>query len=181
MRVWRFFMFALVADAVLAFAEETRKPLSICELFANLQAYRNKIVTIRGELISTDEGVYLDERCPKPLVTSGFVWGNPIVIWLTQTGSSDVENRTSPMPETDVSPIADDLLKKYATDSSVRIWITVAGRLETREKFVMVLRGDGKTVPYGYGHMNACPAQLVCYQMKDVVVERKRPPRRKSR
>jgi len=32
----------------------------------------------------------------------------------------------------------------------------------------MVLRGDGKTVPYGYGHMNACPAQLVYQEIKDV-------------
>jgi hypothetical protein len=181
MRSMHLVIVSLIATSILASAKDARRPIGVCELLTELQRYRDKIVTIRGELVTTDEGVYLDEKCPKPLVTSGFVWTNPIGVWLTQPGSNDVENRTSPAPETDVRPTADDLLKKYVTDSSVRIWVTVTGRLETREKFLMVLRGDGKTVPFGYGHMNACPAQLVCYQMKDVFVERRSPPGRKTR
>jgi hypothetical protein len=74
-----------------------------------------------------------------------------------------------------VDPASSKLLNQYAGDSKARIWITVRGRLETRLKFELVQWGDGKQRPYGYGHLNASPAQLVYQEMRDAVIRSSAP------
>jgi hypothetical protein len=161
-----------LAVAPLAAAEPPR-PLSVCELLARLGQYRNIVVTARGELIGTEEGLWLrGEKCPKPLVTAGFEWQNPVGVWLTPPSSKMGERQSYPAPE--VSPewrAAKLVLEKYLGTPDAAVWVTVTGVFETRAQFEIVLRGDGKRVPYGYGHLNGAPAQIVYYELKDAEVK----------
>jgi hypothetical protein len=129
------------------------------------------MVTIRGELLRTEEGSYLSAvECQKPLVVSGFTWEPEYAIDLTTPDSVLVESPELPVAAVSVDPASSKLLNHYAGDSKARILITVRGRLETRRNFELVQWGDGKQRPYGYGHLNASPAQLVYQELRDAVI-----------
>lgn len=153
---------------------ELTKPVSVCDLLADPQKHRNKVVTVRGELIGTGERLWLrGERCPKPLITSGYEWPNPIGIWLTPPESKMGERPSYPAPPVSAAwKEAMPLLQKNVGLPDRRVWVTVTGNFETRQRFEMVPRGDGKVVPYGYGHLNGAPAQIVYYEFWDVEVKR---------
>jgi hypothetical protein len=161
----------MIFFAMGCFLQGQPRTVTVCEILADLQSYRNKIVSVSGELVQTEEGTYLrGKACPKPLVTSGHVW--PSLLNLERPTSPLVEQRDAVPSKVSVDPALESLSREDAENPSVHVWVTVTGRLETRSRFEMVLRGDGKTVPYGYGHLNGCPAQLVYQAIKDVVVEK---------
>jgi hypothetical protein len=163
----------LTAGAASSQVAEAPTPLSVCDLLTNSQQRRNTVVTVQGELIGTEEGLWLrGEKCPNPLVTSGYEWRNPVGIWLTPPESKMGERSSYPAPP--VSPewkAAKPLLEKYVGLLGTRVWVTVTGVFETRVQFELVLRGDGKKVPYGYGHLNGAPAQIVYFEFRDVEVK----------
>jgi hypothetical protein len=153
--------------------------LTVCEVLKALPKYRDETVTIRGELLRTEEGSYLSAiECQKPLVVSGHTWEPEAAINLTTPDSRSVENPESPVPKVIVDPVSSVLLRQYAADFKTRIWITVRGRLETRVSFDIVKWGDGTLRPYGYGHLNLSPAQLVYFEMKDAAIGSSGPTKR---
>ena len=158
--------------AILALSDSKTAPtLNVCEVLNALPRYRDETVTIRGELLRTEEGSYLSAvECQKPLMVSGHTWRPESAISLTPPDSPSVGRPESPVPKVSVDPGSSMLLNQYATDSKARIWITVRGRLETRVSFEVVKWGDGTLRPYGYGHLNLSPAQLVYFEMKDAVI-----------
>lgn len=168
----------LLAAAFLLDHSNTPRTLTVCEVLKALPKYRNEIVTIRGEILRTEEGSYLSAaECQKSLVISGQTWDPESAINLTPPDSPSVENREVPLSTVRVDAVTGKLLGQYAGSPGVRIWITVRGRLETRLKFERVKWGDGTLRPYGYGHLNLSPAQMVYQEMKDAVIQ-ERPPKR---
>ncbi|MBN9658996.1 MAG: hypothetical protein J0H49_12505 [Acidobacteria bacterium] len=138
---------------------QSSKPLSVCEVLADLQSYRGKVISVRGQLLRGEEGSYLtSDKCARPLETNGYTWKNPIPLSLLP-GSADIA----------VSAQSRERLIQASANTDKAVWVTYAGRLETRTSFEMVHRGDGQVVPYGYGHLNACPAELIFTEIRDVV------------
>lgn len=169
---WIFLVLPLLADS------KTSPPLTVCEVLNALPRYRNQMVTIRGELRSTEEGTYLSAaECHKPLVVSGQTWEPERAISLIPPDSTSVEHPESPAPIVKVDPASGKLLSQPSADSKGRVWITIRGRLETRLNFELVRWGDGTLRPYGYGHLNLSPAQLVYQEMRDAAI---RPPSAKK-
>lgn len=80
---------------------------------------------------------------------------------------SGIENPKSSTP-VKVEQLDPERIK--AAGPGAKIYATVTGRLDARVHYEMVLRGDGKVVPYGYGHLNAGPAQIVYEEIKDPVI-----------
>lgn len=159
-------------------AGQEQQVLTVCDILTSRLIYRGKIVTVRGELASSSHGSYLrTDRCPKPLLTEGFVWPNSIHI--AQPGSPDVEDRTAKDPTPKMDGESRLLLKK--AQSTDRVRVTVTGRFETRLEFVLVQWGDGTVHGYGYGHLNLAPAQLVRYSIGDVEIVKDAIPTEKKR
>jgi len=142
--------------------------LKVCEVLSNRNSYMGQRIRIRGTLIESDEGSYLtDEGCPQ-LVTDGYAWPTPSLIALKyqeRPTSQDVKQSRS----TITKELADSEILKIVKNGA-KIHVTVIGRLETRPHFEMVLRGDGKMLPNGYGHLNACPAQIVYQEIRDMEI-----------
>jgi hypothetical protein len=128
-----------------------------CDVLGDLQRYRGKVIKVRGILAGMSEGLYLkpgkSEGCTKALIISGYEWHNPMFN-LTPPGSPLVEDNI-------LGPHAYDRDDGIPPAAQGEIWVVVTARVEAREKLTMVLAGGGRSVPYGYGHLNACPAQLV--------------------
>ena len=164
--IWILLLLSLLSDS------KVSQPLSVCEVLKALPKHRNQMVTIRGEVLRTEEGTYLRAvECQKPLLVAGLTWEPAYAIHLTPPDSPLVESPELPIPTVTVDPASSRLMSQYAADAKTRIWLTVRGRLETRITFELVKWGDGKLRPYGYGHLNLSPAQLVYQQMKDAVVQ----------
>lgn len=147
------------------------KPVNVCAVLLHLEEYRNKRVSIRGELLVHPHGTVLRmEKCPVPLITSGHVW--PTMIYLIPADSNLAESPGRVPPGFSVDRAWAPVLEKGSRERDARLWVTVVGRLETRRRFEIVERGDGKTLPVGYGHLNAYPAQLVYEEFKDVLARK---------
>lgn len=155
-------------SAVLLGQVKRPEPLTVCEVLSRLSFYRGQGITVRGELRRGDEGRALSGEGCRSLITDGYHWSSPSAIALTYSESSGVQDSKSETQTVKLEHVDPNLLK--AAGRGDKIYVTVTGQLETRVHFEMVLRGDGKVVPYGYGHLNACPAQLVYHEMKEVEV-----------
>jgi hypothetical protein len=148
--------------------ERAPKALTVCEVLSKLGEYRGKQIVVRGELIGGYHGGGLrGEGCP-PLTTDGYTWPSPVLIALTPPGSRMVENPSSPAPIVRVEPFDEAKLKNAGPEAKVHV--TVVGRLETRLRLEIIRSPNGKSWPYGYGHLNACPAQIVYEEIRDHVI-----------
>jgi hypothetical protein len=156
--VVRLILFALLLTLGCTAQPTKDNVLSACDVLTHLQDYRGKEILVRGILRSTDEGLYLvpagAEKCLHTLDVSGYEWRDP-VFNLVQPGSPMVE-RPDLRPHTYVP------IPEVPVGSRRERWVIVSARVESREHLTMVLIGNrGQTVPYGYGHLNRRPAQLV--------------------
>jgi len=135
-------------------------PMTVCQVISQRDTYRDLHVEIRGRLKSTSEGSYLEGEGCQDLVTDGFKWATSAIALGYGTPGKPPKIEPS------------DLVKLQSAGPNDVLYVTVVGLFETRIHFEMVTRGDGKTVPNGYGHLNASPAQLRYQEMKDVTVMR---------
>ena len=133
------------------------KPLTVCDILADLQKYRGSIIQVRDEWLGTD----LHGRNCAPPRTGDYVW-EP-AIWLLDPTSPILEKEGTPATWK-VDQIAYDQairqLRRYRT-----VTATFIGRLDVRAEGLQTARGVGN----GYGHLNRFPAQLVIATVRDVV------------
>jgi hypothetical protein len=162
-------LLVILADQVST--DQDLRTLTVCDVLRNRLAYQDKIVAVRGELIRGEEHFYLRmESCTEKLVTSGFRW--PDAITLERPGSPLVERAVDYEEDLEALSHISLVLEKVAKSGSpMRVWATFVGKLETRTNFPMVRTGAGQVVGYGFGHLNAFPAQLVYRSVKDIVAK----------
>jgi hypothetical protein len=150
------------------------KILSLCEALAQLPSLKGKEVAVRGMWFATDEGRWLvpsDSKCPRHLITEGFVWNNSIHLVEANAPFYHENSRA----ESDL-----DRKLKVANHQPERYFvvITFIGRLETRVPPQVVRSPDGMVTGYGFGHLNISPAELTYTRFTDVkLVEEKPPPK----
>lgn len=140
-------------------------PISVCEALRKLRDLNGKVVSIRAQVVATDELYYLiGTACEKPLVTDGYTWKNPAGIALLP---DKLPAQVKPEDLVVLNP-------EQPTDSDVII-ATFTGRFESRERYEVVALANGVRIPYGYGHMGGFPAQLVIKEIRDAKSERRKP------
>src|ERR1041385_303409 len=137
------------------------KPLTVCEILADLAKYRGNVIQVRDEWLGTS----LYGRDCAPPQTGDYVW-EP-AIWLIEPGSLILEKEGTP---------ASWKLDQRAYDQATRaLWqkktgsATVIGRLDARSEGLQTSRGVGN----GYGQLGRFPAQLVIVTVKDVSEKRR--------
>ena len=149
-------------------SKHTIPVLTVCEALNNLSQHNGKVVVVVGKLVGTEEGSWLREDCDEKIVTDGYTWENIISL-------AYVRSAVEPPPRVpkdfdwDLTLLLKKLkqvrrttrlqvLKQYNyTDR----WFAVFGRFETRLPLQVALGGGDKLFGYGFGHLNAAPAQLI--------------------
>jgi hypothetical protein len=143
---------------------ETLRPLTVCDVFRDLQRYNGMPLAVLGVEVSGKEAQYLWEGgCEAPLVTGAHKWGNQITFaW---------KDRSAPSPPASfrIDPVT-LAVKSARVKSQTPLeprsrgyhdrLVVVYGRFETRERFVEVKIYDG-VAGNGFGHMGFAPAQLL--------------------
>lgn len=146
--------------SVLAFQSRSVRPVSVCDVIPNLDAYKGQTVAVVGRLSGTDEGTCLaEENCPQVLQMNGFTW--PAALWITA-------DTAAPKRKEGQKLIDQEVLKRKVLDVSSRTplfprsgYAVLYGRLEAREKLEVFKYPDGHKTGVGFGHLGIAPAQLV--------------------
>jgi hypothetical protein len=154
------------------------KPITVCDVVANPNAYAGRDVAVLGRLGQTMEGAWLSEdHCEKQIETDGYVW--PSSIWIAG-------DRTAPDPPLGLLVLDGDALsEKVASVRGTTVlrtvktvcwtpsekphqcevqenWSVIYGRIETQQ----ILRRPNGSGPdrdwgNGFGHLNSTPLQIL--------------------
>ena len=140
--------------------------LSVCGVLATDPTRLNgQILTVRGSLSGTDEGIWLSGQCETHLVTKGLVWGNDLAV-LVET-SDETQRSWDKMRRT-----LDQLRVKFERDE---VEVTFVGKLVTRNSMdEEVIQRPYGLVKAGFGHMGASPAEIDVISVVNVNVKRRR-------
>jgi len=158
----------MVGDAA---KSEIRSPISVCELLENRLKYDGQIVAVRGVVEGSTEGAALiGDHCLRPIVTQGYTWPNAISLsYDLSLDSPHTVNFTRNFRQIDrIDREARRIKQKYP---DVKIAYTYVGLFETRAKLGQATNLTGEFVPAGFGHLGACPAQLVIQTVRDPRVQ----------
>lgn len=160
----------IVAAALSARAAEPQQipVLTVCEVLAGLTQYDGRTIVVVGRLTSTTEGAWLDESCEPKILIEGYAWANMISLTYSRGSAGTPPKRTNgfkwdkPKLKAKLRQVQKtttlQVLKKYNYRDK---WFAIVGRFETRVPLTVGLGGDGKPRGYGFGHLNAAPAQLI--------------------
>jgi hypothetical protein len=163
------FLFAAITIQWLAATAPARvaAALSVCEVLANDPTKLNgKVISVRGLLGATGEGMWLVGECKTHLVTKSLQWGNDLSVYLPP----DDDRATSSWER-----MSEKLKRLHADLSRDRVWVTILGRLETRRS----MEDEVVQMPYGlrragFGHMGDSPAEINVMSIEDVRIEHPR-------
>jgi hypothetical protein len=142
--------------------------VSVCEVLNDLARYNGKPIVIVGRFAYTDEGTWLSEDCERKIVTHGYTWANII-------STTYVRSQVEPPPGLPKGFKWEERLLKLKLEqvrrtTTLRVlkqyhysdkWVAMFGRFETRLPLQVAVGGGGRLMGYGFGHLNAAPAQLI--------------------
>jgi hypothetical protein len=139
--------------------------MRVCELLGDDPTKLNgKTVKVRGLLTASDEGIWLLGECKTHLVTKGFIWANHLSVYV------EVFNEATARSWDEMNL---KLRRLHADASKDRIWVTLVGRIETRQSMDDEVIGTppGPVRPIGFGHLNGAPAEINVISVEDVTLE----------
>jgi len=156
-----------------ATAESTAATVKICELFSNPTRWNGKMVRVRGGLVrgSPEDGLLLSgEQCPKAIQVKGVTW--PKLIFLEAP-----ENAVPPKKfdfQTD-NPAMDKMnllfWRVQVGGRREHVEGTVVGVFETQSPLESLVQESWEDPHFGFGHLNAIPAQIVVKTIEDMRIE----------
>jgi hypothetical protein len=139
------------------------RPVTVCEVLANLDTYRGKTVAVVGRLGGTDEGVWLaQDNCDHELQSNGFIWPN--MLWITTNSHAPSPAEGSRLID---KKVLEEKVLQLAAGTKLRPipahdeYAVLYGRLDASEKLETFTYPNGTVRGFGYGHLDAAPAQLV--------------------
>ena len=170
----------LASPLLLRGATETINPITVCQVIAAPEQFKDKTVILVGKLIEDWEGTWISEaKCRKHIVSGTYVWPNEA--WV----SCCYEPAPDPPPPGLLSSTKSALAKALAKvkrrtrisigqsredpNNSVPCigcvterWVVIYGRIELREQLTQPSGvGPGGQFGNGFGHMASAPIQVV--------------------
>jgi len=165
--------------------------MSICDLFKDLRAYANKVISVTGQLYLGSEifalagqcdGKFVTKFAPTPPAIRGardltqeYVW--PTALYLAD--SSEVGTGDKPVAFVTDRKARDQVLGRIKSERSrladreVRVLVTGVGQLRLKDQYYVGKAADGTLIGGGYGHLGIYPGELVIKTMRDPVIETK--------
>lgn len=138
--------------------------VSVCQALQDRVQYHGKTIIVVGLVSATDEGSWMIGKCEHPIVTDGFSWGNIISLAVSNPREAPLRIPPGfPWDEKRLEAKREELQKHLPAkkDNPDDKWYAIVGRLETRIPLQTVVAGSGRIMGYGFGHLNAAPAQLI--------------------
>ena len=129
--------------------------IPICTLFQNLSKWKGKRVAVRGEFVSTMEGWWISGNCQGVFITDGYRW--PVLINLGVPAYHSKE--TAELYQARWPAVSKGENFKGMPDAIKTV--TFVGTLRVRPDYHVTCIPDGTYRAFGYGHMNAAPAELI--------------------
>ena len=138
--------------------------------------WKGKRIAVRAEESGTFEGTWLSGDCKDRFVTDGLQWP-----------ASVVEGSPAYHSGEDFDPLfggdSKSLARARAKETELRrgrynvsTVDTFVGTLRVRDQYFAECQEDGQMFGYGYGHLNAAPAELMLEAVLDIdVTPRKEP------
>ena len=143
--------------------KEPLRTLTVCELFKDLPAYQDRMVSVRG-IYYRDLG---QEGCPNQFVAGGRRWPSALDLRSSElrlTGDRSVEIATD---QESWNQLDRAVIRVGQEGHRAEVWATVTG----------LLRGPyrtgrpGKVTIGGFGHLGVYPAELVVKRVSDIEVK----------
>jgi hypothetical protein len=137
----------------------------MCQLFADLPSYQDKMIIVKGIFFYG----LRQPNCPKAFVTGGPEWSSAIN-WVNSNYPADKYERAVEFITDEDSWNKLDLLAISEGRKGRReeIWVTVEGRLRGPQRY---LRPRVKGGIGGYGHLGQLPAELVVKRVIKIEIE----------
>jgi hypothetical protein len=154
--------------------ESDPETITVCDALRDPLQYNGKIVALRGYLVSTDEGSWLNGDCKERLkTTSDLEWPN--AVWVGGPRSAAIHNLTFERDERAMEQVRKQIAQAAKGLERYRIWVTYIGLFETwtNIKAAVYLDKSGSPRLAGFGHLGSAPAQLFIKTAEDAVVERR--------
>jgi hypothetical protein len=162
----------LATTSTLAQTATNKRPeafVTVCEVLGNRGSYDGKVVALIGRWSPTDEGFWLADDCENPVKTGEYVWSN-IIFLAYDPSSASIFAKGPKLDLVAANKTIADLKARHKPTNDKLEWAVVYGRVETKEELPTVSMREGQSsMPAGYGHLNAAPAQIV-YREKDLVI-----------
>jgi Ankyrin repeats (3 copies) len=129
------------------------KPIPICDLFQNLQAWRGKRIAVRGELVGTMEGTWIYGGCKSGFITDGFRWR----VALSFGAPAYYSAQTAKIYE----PRAAALTDHQPSQQELAQTATLVGILRLRSDYHIGCGPNGRYRGFGFGHLNGAAGELI--------------------
>ncbi len=141
------------------------QPLTVCQLFADLTSYQDRMITVRGIFFYG----LRQPNCPLVFVTGDHKWPSAIN-WVDSNYPVDKYERPMGFVTDEDSWNKLELLTISEGQKGRReeIWVTVEGRLRGPRRY---LRPGVKGGMGGYGHLGLLPAELVVKRVIKIEIE----------
>jgi len=174
MLIYAMFVFVVASSALgqaSSMDKETIPTLTVCDALSHPEKYDGKMVRIRDQVRSTDEGAaFVGDTCQGIFVTDGKVWPSGIA-WTMPTDLIFILHPVN----FSYDWAASKRLRKRWSKLHKRfpdrcIAVTYSGMFESWSK-EKARKTDLKGQKYefeGFGHLNSAPAQLVLRSADDV-------------
>lgn len=143
--------------------KEPLKTLTVCELFKDLPAYQNKMVSVRG--------IYYfglrQEGCPNQFVSGNRTWPTALAMVgsdVTAPGDRPVAFTTQQESWGELSRL---VIRLGEEGRQAEVWVTVVGQLRGPYRTARA----GKVSAGFYGNQGVYPAELVVKRVTDIEVK----------
>jgi hypothetical protein len=138
--------------------------VSVCQALQDRVLHNGKTIIVVGLMGGSDHGAWMNEKCEHTIVTDGFSWPN--IISLAYSSVTDAPLKVPSNFHWDEKLL--DAKRKEIEKRTVAKrdnpddrWYAILGRFETWIPLQTVSLGSGRLMGYGFGHLNAAPAQLI--------------------
>lgn len=168
----RFCTLLMISAATWGSCPVATTEISICDLFRDLRACQNQIVTVRGVLLSTFEFVALvDPKCPHRFITESdgrsVAW--PVQLDLALPGDQSLGKTSKEMrAKFELLRAPARLLREHGLLSEARA--TITGKLELKSVYRHVNIDRDRPYGAGFGHLGAFPGRLEIYSIREFSV-----------
>lgn len=144
--------------------------VTVCDVLANPLKYNEKVILLEGEIVGTDEGVWLTAKgCPTQFITGRYVWPNSIFLQhpTDKHNLHKADFTYDYVAEKHFFAESDKLEKK---NPSKKLRWVYEGLFETRTDWESALATDrsGAKRYVGFGHLSEAPAQLIVKAIRGV-------------
>jgi len=159
----------ILAGALPAGAENAERIYTVCEVLSRPGQFNGKLLKVRGIVEGGMEGSWLkSDECPERFYVGGNSLPNAVSL------SYQSEYGIAPPRNTVHIELVQRQIQGKVRKTNVLI-MTYTGIFETRTAWKVVTSGTGENHLWGFGHLNAFPAQLVVTDIDDpqVVVKKR--------